>query len=170
MSRMSSKTIATSIAAFGTLLIGAAAAHALPMSGSSAGHVDTQTPQMIPPDRMNIRQTASGTNAGPGTPFDGAKVTWSEVVKLKSGQGTHQGVITMMTPTGTTVSPYRGTVSTDAQGRVTAKGTFRTTKGTGDFTGLKGNGTYSAAYSSKTDFNIQWQGNFQPASQKTSKR
>lgn len=158
------------VAAVSALVVLAPAAHAMPMGGAFTGRVDGQTPQMIPPDTMKIQQTASGSNAGPGTPLDGAKVTWSESIKLKNGQGTHQGVITFTTPSGSTSSPYRGVVATDAQGRVTAKGRFTSTKGTGGLAGLSGSGGYTAAYSSKTDFTGQWNGDFKMPGQKTSRR
>lgn len=146
-------------------------AFAMPMAGSLIGHVDSQDVQpMGAPGDMRITKTASGTNAGPGTPLDGARVQWSDVTVLKGGQGPVMGTITFITPTGTTSSPYKGTVTTDPMGRVMATGTFRTIKGSGDFAGLKGRGTFSVAFSSPTDFTGQWQGDFKTPGQRTSRR
>ncbi|BAU92915.1 hypothetical protein ACQKJ1_00710 [Methylorubrum rhodesianum] len=147
-----------------------AVAVAMPMGGSFTGRVDSQTPQVLGPNEVKLRQTASGINTGPGTPLDGAQVQWVETVTLKNGQGPVEGTITFTTPGGSTSSRYKGTVTTDAQGRVTASGTYRDGPATGEFAGTKGNGTFSLAYSSKTDFAGQWQGEVTLPGQKSSKR
>lgn len=148
----------------------ASSAHAMPMGGAFSGRVDSQTPQVLGPNEMKVQQTAKGTNTGPGTPFDGANVQWSENIKLKNGQGTHEGTITFITPSGTTVSAYSGMVETDTLGRVTAKGRFKSIEATGEFAGLKGDGEYKAAYSSPTAFTGDWKGDFKLPAQKSSKR
>ncbi|MDR7037344.1 MULTISPECIES: hypothetical protein [Methylobacterium] len=148
----------------------ASPAAAMPMAGSFSGRVDNQAPQMLGPNAVRVQQTANGLNAGPGTPLDGAKVQWSEIVTLTNGQGPVEGTITFITPSGTTSSPYTGTVTTDPQGRVTARGKFRTGESTGDFAGLKGNGSFSVAYSSRTDFTGEWRGDFKMPGRKTSRR
>ena len=147
-----------------------AAALAMPMGGSFTGRVDSQAPQGLGPNEVKLQQTASGINTGPGTPLDGARVQWVETVTLKNGQGPVQGTITFTTPGGTTSSLYRGTVTTDAQGRVTATGTYRDSAATGEFAGTKGKGSFSLAYTSKTEFAGQWQGEVTLPGQKSSKR
>ncbi|MFG7485838.1 hypothetical protein [Methylorubrum rhodesianum] len=147
-----------------------AASIAMPMGGSFTGRVDSQTPQVLGPNEVKLRQTASGINTGPGTPLDGAQVQWVETVTLKNGQGPVEGTITFTTPGGSTSSRYKGTVTTDGQGRVTASGTYRDGPATGEFAGTKGNGTFSLAYSSKTEFAGQWQGEVTLPGQKSSKR
>lgn len=163
--------LAAPLLAVAATLVSGAAVQALPMAGAFQGHVDNQsvTPLGGPGD-MKIDGVASGSNAGPGTPFDGAKVRWTDSATLKAGQGKSQGVITFITPSGTTDSPYQGVVSTDAQGRVTVRGKFQTTRGTGDFAGLKGRGTFTAAYSSQTDFTGEWTGTFKTPRTQTSRR
>lgn len=153
---MSSKLAAPAALAASLALV--AAAQAMPMGGSYTGRVDAQAPQVLGPNHVRVQQTASGLNSGPGTPLDGAPVRWAETVTLKDGQGPVQGTITFTTPSGTTTSAYKGTVATDAQGRVTATGTYRDTAATGEFKGIKGKGTFSVAYSSKTDFSGAWKG------------
>ncbi|HEV2542259.1 MAG TPA: Ig-like domain-containing protein [Methylobacterium sp.] len=147
-----------------------AAARAMPMGGSFTGRVESQAPQVLGPNEVKLQQTASGLNTGPGTPLDGARVQWVETVTLKNGQGPVEGTITFTTPGGSTSSLYRGTVTTDAQGRVTATGTYRDSAATGEFAGVKGKGTFSLAYSSKTEFSGQWQGEVRLPGQKSSKR
>jgi hypothetical protein len=143
---------------------------AMPMAGSYTGHVVNQTPQVLGPNEVKLQQTATGVNSGPGTPLDGAQVQWVETVTLKNGQGPVQGTITFTTPSGTTSSVYKGTVSTDAQGRVTAQGTYQDSAATGEFAGVKGNGTFSLAYTSKTEFAGEWRGEVKLPGQKSSKR
>jgi hypothetical protein len=147
------------------------AAQAMPMGGSLTAQVDGQSAQPIGKGgQIRLTKTATGTNAGPGSPLDGATVRFSDVAVLKDGQGTLKGTITFVTPSGTTSSPYTGRVATDASGRVTAEGAFTTTKATGDFAGLKGRGTFSVAFTSPTSFTGQWQGDFQAPAQRTSRR
>lgn len=93
-----------------------------------------------------------------------------ETVTLKNGQGPVEGTITLTTPDGSTASAYRGMITTDAQGRVTATGTYRDSAATGAFAGVKGKGTFSVVYSSKTDFSGQWKGDVTLPGQKSSRR
>ncbi|AWI91807.1 hypothetical protein C0214_21790 [Methylobacterium sp. DM1] len=146
------------------------AALAMPIGGSFTGRVESQAPQVLGPNEVKLQQTASGLNTGPGTPLDGARVQWVETVTLKNGQGPVEGTITFTTPGGSTSSLYRGTVTTDAQGRVTATGTYRDNAATGEFAGVKGKGTFSLAYTSKTEFSGQWQGEVTLPGRTSSKR
>lgn len=95
---------------------------------------------------------------------------WVETLTLKNGQGPVQGTITFTTPGGSTSSLYRGRVTTDAQGRVTATGTYQDSAATGEFAGTKGKGSFSLAYTSKTEFAGQWQGEVTLPGQTSSKR
>ena len=165
--RVRSTTLAAIICA---AMAPVAPALAMPMGGNYTGHVDNQTPQPLGPNEVKIKQTASGMNTGPGTPLDGAKVQWVETVTLKNGQGPVQGTITFTTPSGATSSAYKGTATTDPQGRVTAQGTYQVTNGTGELAGVKGNGTFSVAYTSKADFTGEWRGEVQLPGQKSSRR
>ncbi len=157
-------------AALCALIVPTGSASAMPMGGSYTGRVESQTPQPVGPNQVKIRQTAVGVNTGPGTPLDGATVAWTETATLTNGQGPVEGLITFTTPTGTTSSAYRGTVTTDAQGRVTATGTYRDTSSTGAFAGVKGNGTFSLAYTSRTAFAGEWKGEVKLPAQTSSKR
>lgn len=145
-------------------------AWAMPMSGSYTGRVESQTPLPSGPNQIKIQQKAVGVNTGPGTPLDGATVQWTETATLTNGQGPVEGLITFTTPTGTTSSAYRGTVTTDASGRVTATGTYRDKSSTGEFAGVTGSGTFSLAYISKTEFAGEWKGDVKLPAQKSSKR
>ncbi|GJD87225.1 hypothetical protein [Methylobacterium hispanicum] len=157
-------------AALCALIIPVGIAEAMPMGGSYTGRVESQTPQPIGPDQIRIQQKATGVNTGPGTPLDGATVQWTETATLTNGQGPVEGLITFTTPAGSTSSTYRGTVTTDAQGRVTATGTYRDKSSTGEFKGVKGSGTFSLAYVSRTDFTGEWKGDVKLPAQKASKR
>lgn len=144
---------------------------AMPMSGTFDTHLDKQQARPLgAPDHLEIEESGSGTNRSPGLPLDGAAVGISEIVVLKRGRGPVQGTITFTTPSGSTVSSYTGKVTTDAQGRVTAQGRFRTREANGLFTGLKGSGTFSTVFTSKTDAVTQWSGEFTPPAAMMSSR
>ncbi|GEP11265.1 hypothetical protein [Methylobacterium gnaphalii] len=146
-------------------------ASAMPMGGTFSAQVDGQAAQpMGAAGQVRISRTASGTNAGPGTPLDGATVRIKDMAVLKNGQGAMKGTIVFVTANGSTSSPYTGTLSTDATGRVTAEGAFHAVRGKGEFNGLKGRGQFSVAYSSPTEFSGTWQGDFQLPPQRTSRR
>ena len=154
----------------GAAIAPVAPALAMPMGGNYTGHVDNQAPHPVGLNEVEIQQTASGMNTGPGTPLDGAKVQWVETVTLKNGKGPVRGTITFTTPSGATSSAYKGVATTDPQGRVTARGTYQVTSGTGELAGVKGNGDFSVAYTSKADFVGVWRGEVQMPGQKSSKR
>lgn len=149
----------------------AGAALAMPMSGTFGTHVDKQDARPLgSPDRLQVQQTGSGINRSPGLPLDGAAVGINEIATLKRGSGPVQGTITFNTPVGSTVSSYSGRVTTDAQGRITARGRFRTQDASGAFAGLKGSGTFSTVYTSKSDAVTQWSGEFSPPTAQLSSR
>ena len=147
-----------------------APALAMPMGSTYTGHVDRQTPLPIGPNEIKIQQTASGTNTGLGTPLDGAKVQWVKTVALKNRQGPVQSAIAFTTPAGATLSAYKGMVTTDPQGRITIRGTNQVTNGTGALAGVKGNGNFSVAHTSKSDFTGERWGEAQMPGQKALKR
>jgi hypothetical protein len=152
-------------------LIHGSAVIAMPMAGTFNIHIDKQDARPLgSPDHLQIQQSGSGMNKSPGQPLDGASVGINEIVTMKRGRGPVQGTITFNLPSGSTVSTYTGKVSTDAQGRVTARGRFTTTQAAGAFTGLKGRGTFTAVYTSKTDAISQWSGDFTPPSAMMSSR
>ena len=144
------------------LLAGLPTASAMPMDGTFTVHYDGQTMQPIAPNRMKIDERGTGLNKSPGQPFDNAQVTIVEKVTRDSGQGPVTGTITFVTPEGSATSPYTGRVATDAQGRVTATGTFKVAKATGAFVGLKGKGSFSTVFASPTDQTTAWTGSFKP--------
>jgi hypothetical protein len=144
------------------LLAGTSAAVAMPMNGTFSMHYDKQSPQPFAAGRLRIEESGSGINRSPGQPLDNAQVMMTETVMLDRGQGPVKGTITFITPNGMTSSPYTGKVTTDAQGRVTAVGTFKVAKATGAFAGLKGSGSFTTTFSSPTDQTTAWTGSFKP--------
>lgn len=144
------------------LLGGVSSAAAMPMGGTFTLRYDGQTMQPVAPGKMKIDERGTGLNRSPGQPLDNAQVTVVETVTLESGQGPLKGTITFATPNGSTTSPFTGRVATDAQGRVTAMGTFKVARATGAFVGLKGTGSFTTVFASPTDQTTQWQGDFKP--------
>lgn len=152
------------------LLAGTSAAVAMPMNGTFTVHYDKQNPQPLAAGQLRIEESGSGINRSPGQPLDNAQVTMAETVMLDRGQGPVKGTITFVTPNGTTSSPYTGKVTTDAQGRLTAVGTFRVAKATGAFAGLKGRGSFTTTFASPTDQTTAWTGTFKPTGAMVSNR
>jgi hypothetical protein len=144
------------------LLTGVSGVCAMPMGGTFTLHYDGQNVQPIAPGKMKIEERGSGINRSPGQPLDNAQVTVVETVMLESGQGPLKGTITFATPNGAATSPFTGRVVTDAQGRITAMGTFKVAKATGAFAGLKGTGSFTTVFASQTDQTTEWRGEFKP--------
>lgn len=152
------------------LLALACPAWAMPMSGTFNIHYDKQAPQPIAPDHVKIDESGSGLNKSPGQPLDNAQVTVTDTVTLVRGTGPVKGTITFTTPNGALTSAYTGKVTTGAQGLMSSQGKFRTVSGTGALAGTKGSGTFTAAFSSQTDFTSNWTGNFKLPGNKISRR
>ncbi|MCE4222569.1 hypothetical protein HCU64_02285 [Methylobacterium sp. C25] len=148
----------------------ATSAYAMPMGGTFTVRYDQQNPQPIAPNQVVIDERGTGVNRSPGQPFDNAQVSIVETVRLTAGQGPVKGTIVFTTPDGTSASPYTGKVTTDAQGRMTATGTFKVSKATGAFAGLKGKGTFSTSFTSQTDQVTDWRGEFRPPATVASNR
>jgi hypothetical protein len=162
-----------SISIFGSAFLVATvaqSAEAMPMNGTFTMHYDKVSPQPLAPDHMKIQESGTGINKSPGQPLDNAQVSITETVTLVHGQGPTKGTIAFTTPSGMTTRPYTGKVTTDAQGGITAVGTFKVSHVTGVFAGLKGSGSFTTVFSSQSDQETQWRGDFKPPKSMTSSR
>ena len=102
-----------------------------------------------------------GTTKSPGSPLDGATIVLAETVVLDKGNGPQAGNITLATDKGSITNEFRGAVKTamvDGQPHVTTSGTYKMIDGTGIFAGASGHGTYSASFTSKTDWMGEYKG------------
>lgn len=126
-------------------------------------------------ERMDIGDTeehtvvlgrSEGTNESMGkvVSMDGAQavnIGFNDVIK---GNGVHQGYIILAKNSDTTFAKWNGHVSTtmspDNIPITSFEGTFSYIGGRGKFAGITGNGTYSGKFTSKTEYTVEWQGEY----------
>lgn len=107
---------------------------------------------------------ARGTNrnSGPGDFMAGAQVAIREILDLAQGNGSSQGYVTLWQGADSTVVKINGKVTTtmspDGSPRTTFTGSWTEVRGTGQYAGIQGGGTYRGAFSSPTDFTVDWTG------------
>lgn len=92
-----------------------------------------------------------------------AEVTNREIGQLFQGNGPHSGYYTMSKDGNTTTALWKGEVTTvmkDNMPNTSFKGTWEYVNGTGKFAGIKGKGKYSGYFTSKTTYNVDWDGEF----------
>ena len=140
----------------------AASAAQMNVSGTFTGSCTMQDPHPLDrPDHVVVAQICKATNAGPGTPFDGATVAFSQIVVLDRGNGPQTGENAIVDKSGSITSTYSGVIKTilvDGQPRTTGAGTYHMVGGTGAYAGGAGHGTYDLTFTSPTDFVSHWNG------------
>ncbi len=132
------------------------------IGGTMSASVTQQ--QVIPlgsADRIAITMLDKGTTKSSGSPLDGATIMLAEEAVLDKGNGPQIGTITLANDKGSITNEIHGAVKTvmvDGQPRVSTSGTYKMVDGTGLFAGASGHGTYSAAFTSKTDWEGEYKG------------
>jgi hypothetical protein len=107
---------------------------------------------------------ARGTNrnTGPSDFMSDAEVAIREILDLAQGNGSSQGYVILWQGADSTVVKINGRVTTSmsAQGapRTSFAGTWTEVRGTGRYAGIEGSGTYKGAFTSPTEFTVDWQG------------
>lgn len=93
-----------------------------------------------------------------------AVVSNREIGQLFQGNGPHSGYYTMSKDGNSTTALWKGQVTTvladDGSPRTSFKGTWEYVNGTGKFAGIKGAGKYSGYFTSKTTYNVDWDGEY----------
>lgn len=121
-------------------------------------------PVASPADPILLLTRSSGTNRNTGkSPYmDGAEVTNREIADLTQGNGPHQGYITEVQGSDTTVTRWQGKVTTkpgpDQKPVTTFAGSWSKIEGTGRYEGVTGTGSYSGRMSSSTEYTVEWSG------------
>lgn len=96
--------------------------------------------------------------------MDGAEVANCSFADLVMGNGHHQGYITFSKGDDSTIAKWQGKVQTASSEEGAAatefEGTFTWIKGTGKFENIKGEGTYRGAFTSKTEYTVEWEGEY----------
>jgi hypothetical protein len=96
--------------------------------------------------------------------MDGAAVTNREIVRLFQGNGPNNGYITLDKNGDSAVALWNGQVTTvmspEGQPMTSFKGTWEYVAGTGRLTGIKGNGDFQGHFTSKTSYDVNWNGEY----------
>lgn len=109
---------------------------------------------------------SEGTNASPegGGFMDGAQTTNMGFSDLTKGNGPHEGYIQFVKGDNGTMGQWRGKVTTvmspEGTPVTTFEGNYRYISGNGEFENIKGAGTYRGSFSSKTEYTVEWQGDY----------
>jgi hypothetical protein len=158
----------------GALVIGLLLAYGLAYAegGKVAGSASlsyNKQEASVPPSangQMLVFGELSGTNKntdGSGY-MDNAVVDNREIGQLFQGNGPHTGYYTMTKGADSTTALWKGQVTTilaeDGSPRTSFKGTWEYVSGAGKYTGIKGTGNYSGHFTSKTTYNVDWNGEY----------
>ena len=109
---------------------------------------------------------SEGINVSTGKPafMDGSQLINLSFGDYVKGSGLHQGYVKLTKKDDTAIAKWQGKVTTtlSAEGVpvTTFEGTFSWIKGTGQFEGIQGNGTYKGAFISKTIYTVDWEGEY----------
>ncbi len=169
---MSRSSLAYALVAFGVPAITAATLgtgptrERLQISGVFTMKVAQQQalPVASPRDPILLLTESHGSNRNTGKSayMDGATAISREIADLTQGNGPHQGYITDILGSDTTVTRWQGKVTTtlgpDQKPITRFEGTWSKLKGTGQYDGVTGTGSYRGGMTSPTDYTIEWSG------------
>jgi hypothetical protein len=103
-------------------------------------------------------------NTGPTEYMSGAEVTNVELADLVRGTGPHHGYITFAKDGESAMAKWVGQVNTtlsSADAPVTTfQGTWSIVKGTGQYEGISGSGTYNGRFTSQAAYAVDWKGEY----------
>ncbi len=96
--------------------------------------------------------------------MEGARTVNHSFSDLVGGNGPHQGYVEFAKNGDTAFAKWQGKVTTviSAEGApvITVEGTTTWIKGTGKFENIQGTGTYNGAFISKTEYEVEWEGEY----------
>lgn len=121
-------------------------------------------PVATPADPVLLLTQSSGTNRNTGKSayMDGAAAISREIADLTQGNGPHQGYITEILGADTTVTRWQGKVTTilgpDQKPITRFEGSWSKFKGTGQYDGVTGAGSYRGRMTSPTEYTVEWSG------------
>lgn len=150
------------------LACGQALAEGSKVAGSATLSYNKQEASLPPSanGHMLVFGELTGTNKGTdGSGYmDGAAVDNREIGQLFQGNGPHAGYYTMTKGGDSTTALWKGQVTTvlaeDGSPRTSFKGTWEYVSGIGKYAGIKGAGQYSGYFTSKTTYNVDWNGEY----------
>jgi hypothetical protein len=150
----------------GAVLDGAPVKERLRISGVFTMKVSQEQalPVATAADPVLLLTHSSGTNRSTGRSayMEGAEVTNRQVADLTQGNGLHQGYITEVLGADTAVTRYQGKVATtlgpDQKPITRFEGSWTKFKGTGQYEGVTGAGSYKGSMTSPTEYTVEWSG------------
>ena len=110
--------------------------------------------------------TSKGTNADTGENgfLDGAEALNFSYGDLTKGSGPHQGYATIKKDKDMIISKWQGevkvTMTEEGTPKIAFMGTFEYIKGAGQFENISGKGTYKGHFTSKTEYVVDWKGEY----------
>ena len=110
--------------------------------------------------------TANGTNecTGEHAFMDGAQVVNMAFGDLVQGSGSHQGYVKLSLGDDAVFCKWEGAVITTVPEEgapiMSFEGTYSYIKGTGQYENIQGRGTYKGAFTSKTQYVAEWEGEY----------
>lgn len=146
----------------------AGAQQAIPAAGkitASYVKIDTMMVNAAQGHGMFLGES-DGTNTGMDENkfMDGATAVNCSYSDLTKGSGSHQGYLIMAAGADSAFAKWGGTVTTkmnpEGPPTITFKGSFTWQGGAGKYAGISGQGTYSGAFTSATDYAVEWQGDY----------
>jgi hypothetical protein len=110
------------------------------------------------------KSVGTDSSATPGGFMDGAASVNYSVGDLVNGNGHQFGYVVFTKGADTVYVKWEHdlttTMSADGKPQMTFKGTFTYTGGTGQYKGIQGNGTFTGAFTSPTEWMADWQGDY----------
>ena len=106
--------------------------------------------------------TGANRNTGDSEYFSAGRVLAVDTAAMIEGNGTHSGQVTVSEGSDTVVERFTGATTTRiVKGRPesTFEGTWTIISGTGRYSGITGNGTYTGRFETATKSTVEWKGN-----------
>jgi hypothetical protein len=109
----------------------------------------------------------AGTQKSADPDWNGARMAYWGTTDVQSGHGKQRGYFNNERANGDRDwGTFEGTVSM-AGGAITVEGSFAITGGSGKFQGVTGKGTYRGRFTSPTEIEMEWKGEYQLAGART---
>jgi len=142
------------------------------MTGSFSGSVRGQTSISLPDRPSHTLDLAeiTGRQKSSDERWNNASITYWGFTDIIEGKGTQRGYfVNAHGGEDRDWGTFEGKVAT-ISGQITVEGTWQFTGGSGKFSGLTGNGTFTTKMSSPTEVEASWQGAYELAAAKAQAR
>ena len=109
---------------------------------------------------------SKGTNASTGDKafMDGAETAIFSYADLAMGNGPQMGYTSFKMGDDMFIAKWSGevkaTMTEEGAPKITFSGMYKYIKGTGQYENIKGSGTYTGHFTSKTEFVVDWEGEY----------